>query len=52
MTDMTLLLKCREHRRSIYTEEMAKVVAAILGKEFIQFLAALAILLYAGLFEG
>ena len=32
------------HRRRIKTEENAKVVAAVWGKEFIQFLAALAIL--------
>ena len=31
-------------RRRIKTEEKAKVVAAVWGKEFIQFLAALAIL--------
>ena len=31
------------HRRRIYTEEKAKVVAASWGKEFIQFLVALAI---------
>ena len=34
---------CR-HTRSIYTEEKAKVVAAVWGTEFIQFLGALAIL--------
>ena len=32
------------HRRRIYTEEKAKVVAAVLGIEFIQLIAALAIL--------
>ena len=32
------------HRRRMYTEEKAKVVAAVWGIEFIQFLAALAIL--------
>ena len=32
------------HRRRIKTEEIAKVVAAVGGEEFIQFLAALAIL--------
>ena len=34
----------RQHRRRINTEEKAKVVAAVLGAEFIKFLAALAIL--------
>ena len=33
------------HRRRIYKEEKAKVVAAVLGTEYIQFLAALAVLL-------
>ena len=32
------------HRRRIYTEEMAKVVAAVWGVELIRFLTALAIL--------
>ena len=32
------------HRRRIYTEKKAKVVAAVWGTEFIEFLAALAIL--------
>ena len=32
------------HRRRIYTEEKAKVVAAAWGTEFIKFLAALAVL--------
>ena len=32
------------HRRWIYTEEKAKVVAAVLGTELIQFLSSLAIL--------
>ena len=32
------------HRRRIYSEEKAKVVAAVLRAEFIQFLAALAVL--------
>ena len=32
------------HRRRIYTEEKAKVVAAVWGTEFIDFLAALALL--------
>ena len=32
------------HRRRIYTKEQAKVVAAVWKTEFIQFLAALAIL--------
>ena len=32
------------HRRRIYTKEKAKVIAAIRGTEFIQFLTALAIL--------
>ena len=31
-------------RRRIYTEEKAKVVAAVWGLEFIQFLAALAVM--------
>ena len=33
-----------EHRGRIKTEEKAKVVATVYGKEFIQFLAALAVL--------
>ena len=39
-------LECNAHwrRRRIKTEEKAKVVAAVWGKELIQFLAALAIL--------
>ena len=41
--------KNRRHRRKINTGEKAKVVAAVLGTEFIQFLAALAIL-HKGLF--
>ena len=32
------------HRRRINTEEKAKVVASVRGAEFIQFLAALAVL--------
>ena len=32
------------HRRRIKTEEKAKVVASVLGEEFIQLLAALAVL--------
>ena len=41
-------LNCRppaaySHRRRIFTEEKAKVVAAVWGTEFIQFLAALAV---------
>ena len=32
------------HRRNIYTEDNAKVVAAVWGTEFIKFLATLAIL--------
>ena len=32
------------HRRRIKTEEKAKVVASVWGEEFIQFLAALAVL--------
>ena len=32
------------HKRRIYTEEKVKVVVAIWGTEFIQFLAALGIL--------
>ena len=35
-----------KHRRRIKTEEKAKVVAAVWGTEFVQFLAALAILHY------
>ena len=34
---------CVQHRRGIYTEEKAKVVAADWATEIIQFLAALAI---------
>ena len=34
----------RDHRRRIKTEEKAKVVPAVWGTEFIQFLAALAVL--------
>ena len=33
------------HRRRIYTEENAKVVAAVWGTEFIKFLAALGIMI-------
>ena len=40
---------CQLHRRRIKTEAKAKVVASFLREEFIQFLAALAILL--GRFE-
>ena len=36
------------HRRRIYVEEKAKVVAAVWGTEFNPFLAALAILHHAG----
>ena len=32
------------HRRRIYTEEKAKVVAVVWGREFMKFLSALAIL--------
>ena len=32
------------HRRRIKTEEKAKIVASVWGAEFIQFLAALAVL--------
>ena len=39
------------HARKIKTEEKAKVVAAVWGKELIQFLAALAKLFCAGRFE-
>ena len=35
---------CVQHRRRVKTEEKAKVVASIKGKEFIKFLAALAVL--------
>ena len=38
-------MKDQLHRRRIRTEEKAKVVAAVWRKEFIQFLAALAVLL-------
>ena len=34
------------HRRRIYTEEKAKVVAVVWGREFMKFLAALAIFHY------
>ena len=34
----------KEYRRRIKTEEKAKVVAFVLGEEFIKFLAALAVL--------
>ena len=40
------------HRRRIKTEEKAKVVAAVWGTEFIQFLAALAILHYRTILEN
>ena len=36
----TQLFKSRNHRRRIYTEEKAKVVAAAWGTAFLQFLAA------------
>ena len=39
------VMKDQLHRRRIRTEEKAKVVAAVWRKEFIQFLAALAVLL-------
>ena len=42
-------LSTATHRRKIKTEEKAKVVAAVWGKEMIQFLAALAILHQDGL---
>ena len=42
----TYWCKYNNHRRRINTEEKAKVVAAVLGTEFIQFLAAQAILPY------
>ena len=38
----------RYRRRVYYTEEKAKVVAAVWGTELIKFLALLAILLHAG----
>ena len=38
------MLEGSPHRRRTNTEEKAKVVAAVWGKEFIQFLAALSIL--------
>ena len=34
--------KGKEHRRRIYTDEKAKVVASVWGTEFIQFLTTLA----------
>ena len=37
---------CWGHRRRINTEEKAKVVAAVWGTEFLQFLAALAVFHY------
>ena len=40
----TLTVDISDHRRRINTGEKAKVVAAVWGTEFIQFLAALAIL--------
>ena len=45
------MVKCAEvmHRRRMKTEEKAKVVAAVCGKELIQFLAALAIFHQDGL---
>ena len=43
---------CCRHRRRINTEEKAKVVAAVWGTEFIQFLAALAILHYRTILEN
>ena len=42
----------REHIRRTYTEEKAKVVAAVWGKELIQFLAILAILHQDALKKG
>ena len=42
-------LSTATHRRKIKTEEKAKVIAAVWGKEMIQFLAALAILHQDGL---
>ena len=41
-----------KHRRRIYTEDKAKVVAAVWGTEFIQFLAALAVLHQDGMKDG
>ena len=38
------------HRKRIKTEEKAKVVASVWGEEFIQFLAALAVLPIIGRF--
>ena len=42
----------RAYSRRIKTEEKTKVVAAVLGTEFIQFIAALAILHQEGLKKG
>ena len=44
MSAICSCLKPLPHRRRIYTEEKAMVVASVWGKEFIQFLAALDIL--------
>ena len=41
-----------DHRRSTNTEGTAKVVAAVWGTQFIQFLAALAILHYMTIFKN
>ena len=41
-----MLVENHWHRRRIKTEEKAKVVAAVWGTGFIQFLAALAIMHY------
>ena len=43
-TTTATLAVTERHRRRIKTEEKAKVVASVCGKEFIQFLAALAVL--------
>ena len=42
---MFMLAMVQAHRRRIKTEEQSKVVASVWGAEFIQFRAALAILL-------
>ena len=43
-TSRISLIEDRHHKRTKKTEEKAKVVAAVLGTKFSQFLAALAIL--------
>ena len=50
-TRVTSVIQCK-HRRRIKTEEKVKVVAAVWGTEFIQFLAAIAILHQADMKKG